>query len=496
MFASIKRLVKHSAVYTLGSLLRKSLSFVLLPLITRFMPASEYGLYSLLMAFNGFLAEIYTFGLGGAATRLFFDFSDRESRKKYIGTVWLFSLGSTLLLSILLTLFGKPLFARFLKEVPFWPHLALIIWTTFIGEFALLPHVLLRVEEKSWQFMAVVVGNALLNAVFAVVLVVHFRLGALGLVVAFFGTAVVMAVVYAFILRRYVDLHLRTFPVRSWLKASLVYGAPIVVLELGWILLESSDRFLLQYFLTLKVVGYYSLAYALSKVINYITDSINLAWTPFFYKTASEEPHEAPRVFAYAATYYALLLAVLGLLIIVLRDQFVALLAPSEYWPAVSVTPIIVLASILRGLYNIPARGLYQEKRTYVFPLIVFGGAGLNVLLNVLTIPRYGMFGAAWSTAISYGFMLVVTLVLSQRAYPIPYETARLGKLAAVSLGVLAVAETVLAQHTAVAAILRATLVLAIPLFLFVSGFYEPRELELLRVVVSRRAAGFVGRAS
>ena len=494
MFSSIKRLVKHSAVYTLGNLLRKSLSFVLLPLITRFMPASEYGLYSLLMALNGFLAEIYSFGLGGAATRLFFDFSDEKGRKKYVGSVWLFSLVSSLVLSVVLTIFGKPLFVRFLKEVPFWPHLALIIWTTFIGEFALLPHVLLRVEEKSWQFMAVVVGNAFLNAVLAVVFVVRFRLGALGLVFALAGTAVVMAVVYALILRRYVDLRLGGFPVRTWLTSSLAYGAPIVVLELGWTLLESSDRFLLQYFLTLKIVGYYSLAYALSKVINYITDSIDLAWAPFFYKTASQEPHEAPRVFAYAATYYAMLLALLGLLIIVLRDQFVAILAPPEYWPAVSITPVIVLASILRGLYNIPARGLYQEKRTYLFPAIVFGGAGLNVVLNVLTIPRYGMAGAAWSTAASYAFMLIVTLVLSQRAYPIPYETARLAKLAVTSVLVLVVAETVLGQHTAFAALLRATLVLSIPLLLFVSGFYEARELQLLRGLVAKRAAVFAGR--
>ncbi len=494
MIGSVRKFFQQSVVYTLGNILRKSLSFLIVPVVTRFMPASEYGVYALLMALNAWLTEIYHLGLGTAVTRIYFDFRDQELRKRYLGSIWAFVTIFTFVLSLLLTLVGRPVFARVLRDIPFWPHVLLVVWATFFGMFGLLPYVVLRIREETWKFVLIVVGNALGSGGLSILFVVVFRLQALGMVLAVFVTTIVFMGIFGFLLRGMISLKLRGYPVLQWLRSSLVYGIPIVLLELGWVVLESSDRFLLQHYLSLETVGLYSLGYALSKVINYVTDSVELAWAPFFYRTAAEQSAEAPGIFAYAASYYCGLLIVLGLAVVLFRHQFVAVMAPREYWGAVQVTPVIVLASVFRGLYNIPARGLMQEKRTHYFPGIVFAGAGINVLLNVLFIPRFGMMGAAWATAIAHAVMLVVTFVVSQRTYPIPYELGRIGKLVGAAGIILAAGELLPAPNGMLGLAYRSALFLSFPLLLYWFGFFGRAEREWFREAVGRRVRLVNGR--
>jgi O-antigen/teichoic acid export membrane protein len=113
--------------------------------------------------------------------------------------------------------------------------------------------------------------------------------------------------------------------------------------------------------------------------------------------------------------------------------------APAFY-PAASVVPVILLAFFFQGVYHFMVGPLFYFKRTSLLPVINIAGAAVNIGLNFLLIPRYGIQGAAGSALASF-VLLALLAYLSGRVYFNPrFDLIRLGFListvAVLSLGV------------------------------------------------------------
>ena len=74
------------------------------------------------------------------------------------------------------------------------------------------------------------------------------------------------------------------------------------------------------------------------------------------------------------------------------------------------------------GLYLLTSIGLNITKHTRYYPVSTIAGAGCNVGLNFVLIPRFGILGAAWANAAAYAVQAAVAYRFSQRFYPIAYE--------------------------------------------------------------------------
>jgi O-antigen/teichoic acid export membrane protein len=140
-----------------------------------------------------------------------------------------------------------------------------------------------------------------------------------------------------------------------------------------------------------------------------------------------------------------------------------------------------VAASILECSFHIPSKGLYLQRKTaWLLPLFLLP-ATVNIGLNFLLVPVYGMRGAAWSMVFGYTLMITMTMVVSQRVYPIPYEYGRIAKLIAAGLAVWGLS-LVLPETGWAARIVAKVGVLALfPLLLWVVGFFNDAERSWLR---------------
>jgi O-antigen/teichoic acid export membrane protein len=160
------------------------------------------------------------------------------------------------------------------------------------------------------------------------------------------------------------------------------------------------------------------------------------------------------------------------------KGEFVAA-APVVTWTAVGV--------FFYGVYLLTSIGLNITSNTRYYPLSTAIGAGVNVALNLMLVPGYGILGAAWANGIAYGIQSAVAFNFSRRFYPIPYEWGRIsralagavaGWLAATSLPSMAPLPGFLARGT--------TVVLVTFGVLWFSGFFRPAELNELRRVARR----------
>jgi O-antigen/teichoic acid export membrane protein len=156
------------------------------------------------------------------------------------------------------------------------------------------------------------------------------------------------------------------------------------------------------------------------------------------------------------------------------------------------VIPLVALAYAFNGVYYCLSPGVHIAGRTHYFAGLAVLSAAVNLGLNFLLIPRFGMMGAAWSTVLAFLFLAAATGAVAQRAYPVEYEYARLTKAIAVGALVYVVATSVPPETSALSFAwnLGASLV-AFPLLLLSVGFLDERERKQLGRWFRRYAPSF-----
>jgi O-antigen/teichoic acid export membrane protein len=283
------------------------------------------------------------------------------------------------------------------------------------------------------------------------------------------------------------------------------YALPLMPATLAVMLVENGDRIVLNYLperaahlvygMTPKdVVGIYSFNYKLGVAMLLVVQMFRLAWVPFSLQHAREK--QAPQLFA----------RVLMALMLVCGMVFLAisLLLPSaadyrpihdyvkpEYWLGLPIVPVILVGYIFSGMYTVVTAGLYIERRTHVLAWIAAAGALLNLAICIVAAPRWGMVTVAWATPAAYALMAALGSWQASRVYPVPFEWGRLAQLG-VYVSVLFAADRWL-HGSGVASLSPAgiasklLLIAALPLLLFVTGFFRHGEMQAFRFMMSVR---------
>lgn len=425
MYRKVTTLSRQSAIYGLGTFLNQGLGFFLIPVYTRFLSTAEYGINGSVTAVLGVLSIAMTMGLEAAIARFYYDLDTEPARRHYFGSVWVFLVAFGLAVTLLLDLLGPWLFDLAFQDVPFRPYGRLALWSTYIGLSAVLPTVMFRVREQARTFVAFSVSQFALRIGLNIVTVVYLGQGVVGIFVSMLIANLVFAIPFTWITWKGISLSFD----RPQVRASLAYSLPFVPQRLSNWALNLSDRILLENFVSLSALGIYSLGYRFGLMLAALLDAVNLAWAPFYFKTAMEEGGRV--VLARMVTYYVFALTFLTLGTVLLSREILVLVADRKFWPAAQVVPPVALAYGCHGLYLAMVAGPSFAKKTARIPLYTGLAALVNIGLNLLFIPRYGVMAAAWSTLLSFLLRAILIAADSVRVFPLPYEYRRL----ATSLG-------------------------------------------------------------
>lgn len=100
-------------------------------------------------------------------------------------------------------------------------------------------------------------------------------------------------------------------------------------------------------------------------------------------------------------------------------------LIPSNYWMALDIVPVALLAYVFQGWYYNFSAGVYIKKRTrYLIHCTLIAG-GVSLALNFLLVPRYGLLGAVWAICLAFAVMALALYVITRRFYEVPYHRKR-----------------------------------------------------------------------
>ena len=480
----IVQLVSDTFFYSLGLVLRRGLSVITLPVLTRYLSVREFGMLSIIGTVRELLSVGFELGIPNSSTRFYYDCRTQDERQRLFGTLFLFSMTVALVGSLLLAWVGPSVWSRFVRDIPFHPYVDLTLVTIFLSTVGILPRSLFRVTNRVPLHTAFSVSYGLLAAGLTIALVVIWDLGVLGAILGPLGASLVFLPFSFGYLRRHIAW---TFSPRLVL-GSLAFGLPEIPVRMAAWTLRFVDRLILQAYLPLRVVGLYSLGYMLGgTAFELIASSVNSAILPFFYLTATEESKtDSARLFADIAAYNSALLGFLGLGTILFAREVILVLATPEYLEAEVVVPLVAWASIVQALAHVPNRAIYLVKKTAYLPVVFVVPAVMNVGLNFLLIPRYGMMGAAWATLLAYPLLFGLTLGVAQRLYPIPYDYGRMAKPLILALGLSLFKNVIPGEPLVSVLCLKALLLGAFPVGLVVLGFVTAEERRLLRHLALR----------
>jgi O-antigen/teichoic acid export membrane protein len=469
---------RQLAVYGAGDVAVQFIGFLLLPVYTRYLSPSDYGIIALLLTIEAPAKILFRWGVDTAFMRLYYDCPGAEARQRLASTVFFFMLAANGVLALGTIAAATWVSGALLGTAEHGLLVALVVGNTFLLSFHFLPLYVLRMTDRSGQFIALTIGQSGTILVLRLVLVIGFELGIFGVVLA----DVLVTAGFTMVLTRWWTDLIRPVFSKAILSEALRFGLPRIPHSLGSQVIGLADRYFLSHYGHLADVGLYSIGATFGLALKLFVGAFGAAWTPFFLGLMREP--DARRTYGLVSTYALAALVLLGAGLCATASDLVSLGTAPVFHEAAAVTPWIALGVMFQGIYIIGSIGLIITKRTGRYPVSTGLAALVSLVANALLIPRFGMLGAAWANALAYATLAAVTTGLSWQVYPIPYEWSRLGRV--VLAGVLAFVgadRLVPAELTAwVSLLVRGTAVVAIYLaFLAGTGFFDPRELAVLR---------------
>lgn len=208
----------------------------------------------------------------------------------------------------------------------------------------------------------------------------------------------------------------------TYIKEYLHFSLPLTPNSLVRWITESSDRYMVTYFLGLGSVGVYSAACSIGSLIQLFVSSLQLILLPELSKLFDENKMDEVRICMSHSLRYFLLFsipAVFGLS--ALAKPLLGILTTDDFLSGWVVIPIIAFSGLLAGIFQIFVNTMLLIKQTKTSTYINIVAAVSNVLINLLLIPSIGIVGASLSTLFSYFLMAVLCMHISLKHFKLDF---------------------------------------------------------------------------
>lgn len=429
----LKKLASQTAVYGLGSVLPRVITFLYSFVLTYiFKQPAELSANIVFYSCISFLNILFTYGLETA----FFHFSNKTDDKERVYTTAVISIFvSTVGLSLLFILFSGSL-ADFMNEPE---HINYIIWCVLIvatDAMMAIPFARMRLNNQAKRFGALKLLNVF---VFIIICIFYFNIckpayfnepdsvfgkfynPEVGVGYMFLAGLLANIVSLLFLAKEFIGVHY-VFDKDLW-KQMLSYAWPLLILGFAGMINETFDRFILEHLLPKDIaktqVGIYGQCYRIAMFMTIFTTAFKYAAEPFFFNHAKHQ--DSKKLNAMVMKYYVLfcLFLFLGTM---MNLPWLQKVVSENYRSGLRIVPILLLANLCVGVYWNLSIWFKLTGQTKFGATITVIGAIITLLINFIGIPKFGYMACAWATLASYSTMMVISYILGQKYYPIKYN--------------------------------------------------------------------------
>lgn len=454
-------------------------SFLIIPVLTKLLGPSDYGAWTQLKVTLTLVAPFLTLGTGQAIIRFLAGESDKDKVKEDFFSCFFAASALSLVLAVACLVFSKTILIWVFGSSAY-ADLVNILAVLMILETC---NILLLEYFKAFRYIKTYFKTLLAETVLEFGLIVYAVLGGYGV----FGAALAMLVTrLLFVLVRIGQVYLNTgfaLPRFKHFKKYVAYGVPLILSVTFFFVLNWSNRYLINYFLGLREVGIYSVAFFLAYTISFVTAPIAYILFPTLSGCVNRsEIGEARTYLNYSLKYYFFFGIPLIFVMSFLPKELLSFISTSDFLSAAAYLPLLAIASFV---LQIAVIGEYVNRvfnKNMLLLVVYLVLAVLNVILNLILIPMMGVMGSALAMLICFAAYAFFSLIYCQRFIRFGIDMKMLGKIVFSSIIMVATFYIfrMSARQMSVVYIAPAALVsYLVSAFLF--GFFSDKEIALFR---------------
>jgi O-antigen/teichoic acid export membrane protein len=436
---------------------------------------NEYGAMGLLDISAQILIAIFSLSLYAAYARWYWDKEYYESRKRIF-----FSCFSTLtVFAILLSVSGifasGPISRLLFNKDAFSSAVMLMIIAASMQPLIDFTLTQMRVEEKPGIYITTNIIRLIVILAATIYFLKYEHKGLTGI----YEAQIIGNVLFLLITSKYIFRNMEFRFSGPILKDIIRFSLPLALAGLSNVLLVVFDRYVLNYKSTLLNVGIYTQGYKIANTTKvFIISSVQLALAPAIFKIMYRPDHKIiySKImiwFTIAVVYFSLFLSLFGL------EVTKVFTTATIYWDAYKLIPIFCLGITFSMLKDVSITGLQITKRTRIIGLMLTIIAIFNLGINLLFVPLWGIYGAAFSSLISQLVFFIVLYFYAQKHYPIPYRLDKVGIIIISGIILYLIGSLINDKTLELRVIVKTIALLLFPVLLFASKVIDRSEIEM-----------------
>lgn len=442
----LKTLFKQTFIYGLATVLPRMLSFILVPLYTTdgvLSSVAEYGEVSVIFSYFVLFNVVLAYGMETAFFRFF---NKEDAKNQVIGTASISLVVSSLGFFVIALVFQNQV-AWFIDiDVK---YINLVIWILLLDALVIIPFAWLRATQRPMRYAIIKILNVAINlglniffllalkdlasqgSVFESIYKPNFEISYIFIANLIASGVTLFLLIPFYVKAKYV------FNKTLW-KSMMRYALPVLIAGVAFSINETFDRILLKELLPSNIaetdIGMYSACYKIALFMTLFATAYRLGIEPFFFSHAkSENPQKN---YARILEFFVAFGSIILLSVVVFADVLKPYIVRSEdYWEAMWVVPIILLANFCLGIYHNLSVWYKITDKTKFGAYISIVGAVITLVINILFIKEFSYKASAIATLVAYGVMMLLSFYFGRKYYPIPYNLKKIGLYLILSVG-------------------------------------------------------------
>ncbi|MCJ0741467.1 oligosaccharide flippase family protein [Pedobacter montanisoli] len=439
-----KKFLGQTAIYGISTVLSRLFNFILTPIYTNVYPKGVYGIFTNMYANASIINAILAFGMESTYFRYLNKFENRKEQVYNNSFLCIVFISILFLISGLI--FINPIASYLASDAAdiasYKLYTQYFLWILFIDAICVIPFAKLRADGKATKYSIVKFLNIgtfvgfnliFLFAVPALIkghgwlaqwLASWYQTQWIGYV--FISNLIASIVTLIALLPEFAKIKFSFDKVLF--KSMFTYSWPILVANLSFIINENLDKIVLNKLLPPAIadgeVGIYGAVCKIAIFLSIFITAFRLGAEPFFYSHAKHK--NAKNTYAIILQYFAIALAIMFLGLVANIEILKHFIRNEQYWVGLPAVPYLLLGYVCLGIYmNLSIWYRLSDQTRFGLYISVIG-AIITIVFNFVLIPKYSYMGSAWVSMIAYFVMMVISYILGQKYYPIPYNLKKI----------------------------------------------------------------------
>jgi O-antigen/teichoic acid export membrane protein len=413
MNKKFKILFKDTLIFALGSLGSKVILFFLVPLYTNFLTTEEYGIADLVFTTSQLIIPIVSIVIYEAVIRFGLTKDQNPAEVLKVGL----TIGA---LGTLLTVATTPLFGFYSPISPWKWYLCVYVVLNFTSNILMS---YLKVKDRNKRYAIISVTRTLIMALLNILLLAVLKTGVRGYLIANICASAICVVLAATAGNAISDFTSASFN-RTLCGEMIRYAVPLILNDLSWWVIHSSDKFMIEAMVSASALGLYTVATKIPSLINVMISIFGQAWG--ISSIREIESSNDTRFYSTVLKGYMFITFGACVFLVSIIKPFMTIYVGKDFQTAWTFVPILLVSAVFSSISSYYGQLYGALKKSVNSMVTTLSAAVINIIVNYILIQKMGVWGAVIGTVSAYICLVIMRMFDVKRYIGIDIDYTRL----------------------------------------------------------------------